>query len=61
MSELDSEVGAGSFGFQKNNEARQRRMSKRAIPTLYRVLTSGGTLELDLREDVNKKYWSNVM
>ena len=59
--EMDSEVGAGFFGFQKINRTRQEIGSKSAVAVFSRVLASARTLELDLREDLTKKYWSDVM
>ena len=39
---------------------RQGTRPKPVIPAFSRVLASGGTLELDLREDLTKKIFMNI-
>ena len=56
VQEQDFEVRLESVQISLKNSLRQSLRSKQAIPTFSRVLTSGGTLEHDLRENLTKKY-----
>ena len=49
-------VFLGSVKFRKKNGNRQGNRPKRTVTTVSRILGSGGTLELDLRENLTKKY-----
>ena len=52
--EQDFEVRLESVQILAKNKTRQKTRSKPVIPTFSRVLTSRGTLELGLRENLTK-------
>ena len=54
--EQDFEVRLESVRISKKNKASQKTSPKLATPVFSRVVASGGTLELDLRENLTKKY-----
>ncbi len=59
--EQDFEVRLESVQICQKKGLRQGLRSKQTIPTVSRILSSGGTLDLGLRENLTKKYLSDVM